>query len=130
MFKKYPKSKACHCCKQALYHSVFNGRTVGRLENYAGDHFNMTNNLSLLGWRLTGPAYKWSAFGALTDLQIWDRLLGEEEVEQWSRCELGAAGNLLDWNTAQWEVVGLQQFQMGKDEVFILNRLKDNTDVI
>ena len=61
--------------------------------------------------------WKYSVFGAMTDVNIWNRSLSQSEVEQWSRCELGVGGNLLDWNTAQWEAVGLQEEELDKEEV-------------
>ena len=61
--------------------------------------------------------YKYSVFGAMTDVNIWDRLMTQSEVEQWSRCELGAGGNMLDWNTAQWEAVGLQEEEVDIEKV-------------
>ena len=59
----------------------------------------------------------YSLFGAMTDTNIWNRSLSKTEVEQWSRCEMEAGGNLLDWTTAQWEAVGLQEVELGLTEV-------------
>ena len=61
----------------------------------------------------------------MTDVNIWNRSLSQSKVEQWSRCELGAGGNLLDWNTAQWEAVGLQELGLEKQEVCGLKELKE-----
>ena len=56
-------------------------------------------------------------FGSMTDVNIWNRSLSQSEVEQWSRCELGVGGNLLDWNTAQWRAVGLQEEELDKQDI-------------
>ena len=64
-----------------------------------------------------GEGYGFSLFGAMTDINIWNRNLTESEVEQWSRCELGAGGNLLDWTTAQWKAVDLQELDLDELEV-------------
>ena len=79
--------------------------------------------LSLMGDPEYGN-YSYSFFGAMTDVNIWNRSLSLSEVEQWSRCELESGGNLLDWNTAQWEAVGLQEEETEKDEVCGRNKAK------
>ena len=68
--------------------------------------------------------FHYSMFGAMTDVNIWNRSLSEAEVEKWSRCELGAGGNLLDWSTAQWEAVGLQEEEVKKEEICFKNSKK------
>ena len=93
----------------------FNGRVLQK-HNYDSYHYNIAGNIKLLGW-LQNNTYSFSLFGAVTDIHIWTRSLVQVEVEQWSRCEVGAGGNLLDWNTAQWRAVGLQEEEMGKEEV-------------
>ena len=37
-------------------------------------------------------------FGAISDFNIWDRILTREEIEKWSQCQLDIHGNILDWN--------------------------------
>ena len=37
-------------------------------------------------------------FGAISDFNIWDRILTREEIEKWSQCQLDINGNILDWN--------------------------------
>ena len=74
------------------------------------------NNIVIMAFKLKGH-YSHSMFGAMTDINIWNRSLSQSEVEQWAQCELGSGGNLLDWTTAQWEAVGLQEVEMDKDEV-------------
>ena len=64
-----------------------------------------------------GSPYSYSMFGAMTDVNIWKRSLTQSEVEQWSRCEVERGGDLVDWNTAEWEAVGLQERQVPREEV-------------
>ena len=37
-------------------------------------------------------------FGAISDFNIWDRILTWEEIKKWSQCQLGLKGNILNWN--------------------------------
>ena len=37
-------------------------------------------------------------FGAISDFNIWDRILTREEIEKWSHCQLNFNGNILNWN--------------------------------
>ena len=46
-----------------------------------------------------------STFGALTDLQIWDRTLTTEELRDWSESSL--PGNVLSWDSVQFNNQGL-----------------------
>ena len=104
--------------KRKLRKVYFNGKLIITDKNYIGFHkFTKNRNIQIMGHVLTDSKYKDSLFGAMTDLNIWSRSLSQSEVEQWSRCELGAGGNLLDWNTAQWEAVGLQEFELDKERV-------------
>ena len=43
-----------------------------------------------------------SLFGKMTDVNIWDRPLGLEEMEAWINCTSGEGGNIVDWDTAEW----------------------------
>ena len=40
-------------------------------------------------------------FGAISDFNIWDRILTREEIEKWSQCQLELRGNILNWNKNQ-----------------------------
>ena len=40
-------------------------------------------------------------FGAISDFNIWDRILTGEEIEKWSQCQLELTGNILNWNKNQ-----------------------------
>ena len=105
----------------------FNGAIVFTDRNYSGWH--LTEQETKL--RLMAKVYSWkeerlfSMFGAMTDVNIWNRSLSQSEVEQWSRCELGVGGNLLDWNTAQWQAVGLQEEELDIAEICIEKRHND-----
>ena len=109
-----------------LYEIYLNGKFLNiDISDYKGGHMASDSNIRLMGakWKYM-QSYESSNFGAMTDVNIWNQSLTELEVEQWSRCELGAGGNLLDWDTAQWEAVGLQEEELDKE---IVCRLKKPT---
>ena len=49
-----------------------------------------------------------SHHGAMTDLNIWDRILTEQEQSDWMFCKTEAgAGNLVSWQSAHLNITGL-----------------------
>ena len=80
--------------------------------------------ISIMGYPAKDGKHSQSMFGAMTDVNIWNRSLSQSEVEQWSRCELETGGNLLDWTTAQWEAVGLQEEKVKEEEICVKNLKK------
>ena len=101
-----------------IWQVVFNGKTVIMDNMYNGYHMKKEKNLNLMGLSSEeeyGSAF--GAFGAITDLSIWNRSLAEVELAQWNQCKLQARGNLLDWASAHWNVQGLQEVEMNYKEV-------------
>ena len=43
-----------------------------------------------------------SLFGKMTDVNIWDRSLGLDEMAAWINCSSDEGGNVINWNTAEW----------------------------
>ena len=48
--------------------------------------------------------------GAVTDVNIFSRILSEEEVGDWARCT-GEPGDILDWRTAELNITKLETEQ-------------------
>ena len=46
--------------------------------------------------------------GAVTDVNIWDRILSEQEVSDWMFCKTETGGNVISWETAQLNVLQLK----------------------
>ena len=48
--------------------------------------------------------------GAVTDLNLWDRGLSDQEISDWMTCqaEAGSGGNIVSWETAELTVRDLQ----------------------
>ena len=97
---------------------VFNGVALVTEGSYNGFHLKETGNVWMMGGKVTTDAGGWnSLFGAMTDVNIWNRSFSQAELVQWTRCELQTKGNILNWDTAHWNTVGLNKFEMKKDEV-------------
>ena len=117
--------RLCASCNQSQV--WFNGETILSNQHYSGHHKTDNSNIQVMGRYFPAngqveAGYWFSVFGAMTDVNIWNRGLSQSEVEQWSRCELGAGGNLLDWTTAQWKAVGLLDNEV--DLIEICNKKK------
>ena len=77
-----------------------------------------------------------STFGAITDVNIWNRLLTETELNQWSRCQLPVGGNILDWTTARWNIMeGVIEEEVDKEKIcgkkesfLIIKKIRRNFD--
>ena len=41
-----------------------------------------------------------SMFGAVTDLQIWQRVLTDQEIRDFNDCQLSAGGDVYQWSTS------------------------------
>ena len=102
---------------QKLFKIIFNGQTIEPKNKLPYRGYNGEGGLNIMGMPLADGKYKMSMFGAMTDVNIWNRSLSQSEVEQWSRCELTEGGNILDWRTAQWRAVGLQEREINRDQV-------------
>ena len=46
--------------------------------------------------------------GAVTDLNLWDRGLTDQQISDWMTCEAEAGGNLVSWETAELKIRDLK----------------------
>ena len=82
-----------------------NGQTVFETRETEGNYFT-GENLVLMNcvghyWWEDSPHH-----GALTDLNIWTRVLAQAELEDWMRCRSEAVGDLVSWETSQLIIRG------------------------
>ena len=58
-----------------------------------------------------------SHHGAMTDVNIWDRILSEPEQSDWMFCKTGTdGGNVISWETAQLNITGLNTELINREE--------------
>ena len=55
--------------------------------------------------------------GAMTDVNIWDRALSNQQVDSWRLCNSEEVGNILNWTTVQLEITGLTKDKIDKAEL-------------
>ena len=55
--------------------------------------------------------------GAMTDLQVWSRVLTDLQLEDWRSCAADSRGNIIDWSNAVLESQGLDIIELNKKEV-------------
>ena len=54
--------------------------------------------------------------GALTDVNIWDRILPEQEQSDWMFCKTETGGNVVSWESAQLNITGLDSDLINREE--------------
>ena len=50
--------------------------------------------------------------GKITDVNIWNRALSLDSMARWTNCSLNLSGDLVDWNTAEWEIIGMDEYKI------------------
>ena len=56
--------------------------------------------------------------GSVTDINIWGRTFGSEEMQAWSDCSNVTSGDFLSWENAKFKFHGeIQSIEIAKDEV-------------
>ena len=61
--------------------------------------------------------------GKITDVNIWNRALSLDSMARWTNCSLNLSGDLVDWNTAEWEVIGMDEYEINLSTVCQSNDL-------
>ena len=76
----------------------------------------LLKNLTLMGG--TGVYANSSAmFGKMTDVNIWSYAMTVEELKAWMNCKKNLSGNVIDWETAEWEIKEIKWEVINKSEV-------------
>ena len=83
--------------------NINDGEIRFRTEQYDGYHTKHHTNIQLMGHSDT----VYPMHGAVTDVNVFSRILSEEEVGDWARCG-GQSGDILDWRTAQLNITKLE----------------------
>ena len=103
--------------------NINDGEIRFRTEQYDGYHTNHHTNIVLMGrYDSALPMH-----GAMTDVNVFSRILSEEEVGDWARCG-GEPGDILDWRTAQLNITNLHTEQ-GNETVGCYQRIQYNVVV-
>ena len=66
---------------------------------------------------MNSPWWKWKPHhGAMTDVNIWDRILSEQEQSDWMFCKTETGGNVVSWESAQLNITGLNTDLVNREE--------------
>ena len=91
--------------KGKSYKIVMNGDIVFKANEYDGQHIQSKGNIFLLnGYSYREDIFAYPFKGEITDVNIWDTILKENEIENWSKCITNETGNVLDWSTAEFNL--------------------------
>ena len=55
--------------------------------------------------------------GAITDVNVWNKILSKEDIENWTDCKDPGGGNFLNWNNATVNLELLEDIEMDKSSV-------------
>ena len=102
---------ASSCLKQCR---VFvNGEEMVEVKDCESEHTKSGKNIKLLNsFELKNPGH-----GSLTELTVWSRVLSEREVTDWATCGTVSGQTVVDWDTAELEVKGLQVEEVDRAEI-------------
>ena len=50
---------------------------------------------------------RYPSHGALTDVNLWDSVLTDQEISDWMTCETETSGNVVSWDTAELIITDL-----------------------
>ena len=81
----------------------------------AGKHF--LKNLMLMGACFGKFGCTYSMFGQITDVNIWDNVLTEEEIINWMTCLYSSGGNVINWEQESWTETGLEESTIEDQQV-------------
>ena len=85
----------------ALLRVNINGQTMAESDSYGGYYQNVNRNILLMNNFDFGPT---PVHGAVSDLNIWSRILSEEEISAWSLCQRDLPGSVLSWSEASLDI--------------------------
>ena len=86
------------------YRMIVNEEIIFTSNVYSGTHLQTDRNVIILnGFSSNGNNYKFPFNGAITDVNIWNRILSEKETSNWSKCVSNESGNTLNWEKAQFK---------------------------
>ena len=87
------------------YRMVVNEEIIFESDEYCGTHLSYDRNVIILnGFSSHGKYFRYPFNGAITDVNIWDKILNEKEVSNWSKCIWKGSGNVLDWTKATFQM--------------------------
>ena len=84
------------------FHSTFSYLTPD-----SGSHRNITGNLVLMNTEEKDFGFLYPMFGAVSDVQVWDKVLSDDSLVQWASCQRQIEGNVLSWSRAVLQVTAL-----------------------
>ena len=117
--------------KESQIVAVLNGEIVFEDKNYKAKGEEKQSNIIFMGdYEGEDKGFKSSFFGEITDINTWDRALTITEMKGWTQCRLMIAGNLVDWDTAMWSSVGLEEIEIKKEDLCEKKKKSDSNIIL
>ena len=102
-----------------VYRTIINGEMVYENKNYGGVHLtehNPANNSKIIMMNYILDSV-YPMYGAVTDLQVWDKVRDEKEIQSWSECRDNVGGNIINWSDLTMKIIGYEVAEVRKEEV-------------
>ena len=107
--------------------AVMNGEIVFEDDEYEEMDEEKKSNIIFMGdYEGKDKGFKSSFFGEITDIHTWDRALTVNEMKGWTQCRLMITGNIVDWTTAKWNSVELEEVEINKEDLCEENKSDSN----
>ena len=104
--------------KGKSYNFFMNGDIVFTSNDYDGQHTQSKGNVVLLnGYSYREDIFTYPFKGDITDVNIWDTILKENEIENWSKCIANETGNILDWSIAEFHLNNVSLKEMDRQTI-------------
>ena len=81
-----------------------NGKLSLAINNYPANHKKSEANIRLMNNDLSENPHH----GAMTEVTVWSRILADSELSAWAVCGEVKGEKVVDWDTAQLNVTGLE----------------------
>ena len=99
-----------------------NGENVATIFNYDGYFQDDDNNIILMNREdRQAPSH-----GAVSDVNVWRRLLSHQEIRDWQHCRKEPEGRVLTWEKAELDINGLNISDVNRSETCLKTTIGTN----
>ena len=102
-----------------VYRTTINKKLVYESHKYSGVHLNspeLTNNTKIVMMNYIED-FRYPMFGAVTDVQIWDKILDDQQIRRWSECRENDGGNVINWSNVTLQLFGYKELYQNREEI-------------
>ena len=102
--------------ESGILETMINGKKKLSVKGYKPDQSTLSNNLTIMALPFSHGFHR-SLFGRMTDVNIWSHSFTNEEARAWTTCKTAEGGDMVNWASAGWRAIGLEEVQVERAEV-------------